>query len=310
MHQTVNRPLRQLIGRLFVLFCVTLSGAWAPADEPQVIARLNGHDVTADQLQLEFYLAQLPADASAADRQKLLNRLIDRELIRQYLNERKTPVHQEQIDLQLASLEKLIVARGETMEAVLTRLHLTPQSLREILETSARWEAFSTSVIGNNQIHAEWEQYRTHYDGTRVQASQIVRLVDVSDSTERWEAEEALLGTLREEILQHKLTFADAARQSSQSPSARRGGDMGEFEYSGRVDEEISRIAFITPTGEISKPFRTRFGVHLVQVARVIPGQLSLEDARPEIIKVLGERLWADTVLRERQHGSVQILKP
>lgn len=59
--------------------------------------------------------------------------------------------------------------------------------------------------------------------------------------------------------------FAVVAKSESQDPgSARNGGDLGWF-GSGVMIAEFDSVAFATPTGEISKPFKTAFGWHIVQ---------------------------------------------
>lgn len=85
---------------------------------------------------------------------------------------------------------------------------------------------------------------------------------------------------------------------------------MGEFEYRGRVDDAISQVAFTSPPGKISPPFRTRSGVHLVQTQKIIPGQLSQEDARKELIARLSRQLWDQKVEELRRRAKVQFSQP
>ena len=124
-----------------------------------------------------------------------------------------------------------------------------------------------------------------------------------------WQAAKDQLHSVRTRILAGEVGFADAARANSQSPSAENGGALGRFEYHGSVTEEISRVAFALKPGEISQPFRTRSAVHLVRVSARIPGQLSLEDARPELINVLARQMWSERVQRERDKADIQLLE-
>jgi peptidyl-prolyl cis-trans isomerase C len=68
----------------------------------------------------------------------------------------------------------------------------------------------------------------------------------------------------REEILGGK-SFADVAKEVSQCPSSRQGGDLGYFGQ-GRMVPEFDRAAFSLPVGEISEPIQTQFGWHLLVV--------------------------------------------
>ncbi|MBQ4123000.1 peptidyl-prolyl cis-trans isomerase [bacterium] len=70
---------------------------------------------------------------------------------------------------------------------------------------------------------------------------------------------------LKQEILDKKYLFGDAAKQFSKCPSAEQRGDIG---YNGRDDilKEISDIAFSSKKHVISEPIKTSEGWHLVKV--------------------------------------------
>lgn len=299
--------MRWLMLCIWLLVCGSVSGFVEAAEENPLIATVNGKAIHADQMQLQFYLDALPESATPAARQQLIERLIDRELIRQYLRGRQITADPAKLDQRMAVIEKLIAGRGEQVDDVLERLHLNTANVREFLALPLAWERYAETVITPSQLRAEWDAHRAELDGTRVHASQIVRTLPPSASAEDWQAAEKFLADLRQQIVDGKITFAAAAVTASQSPSGKNGGDLGEFEFRGRVDEAISRVAFETPPGEVSAPFRSRFGVHVVQTHERIPGQLSPEDARPEILARLEKDLWAKQVRQLRQAARIQI---
>lgn len=59
--------------------------------------------------------------------------------------------------------------------------------------------------------------------------------------------------------------FAELAKQTSEGPSAPKGGDLGWFGKN-RMDKNFERVAFATKVGEISKPVRSAFGWHVIKV--------------------------------------------
>ncbi len=74
------------------------------------------------------------------------------------------------------------------------------------------------------------------------------------------------LSQMRAQILSGKEDFAVLARTNSQDPgSAVNGGDLGWSELSNFVPE-FSAVASSLKEGEISEPFHTQFGWHIVQV--------------------------------------------
>jgi len=59
--------------------------------------------------------------------------------------------------------------------------------------------------------------------------------------------------------------FADLARQYSQCPSGRNGGDLGEFSP-GQMVKEFNDVCFNDEVGVVHGPVRTQFGYHLIEV--------------------------------------------
>lgn len=90
---------------------------------------------------------------------------------------------------------------------------------------------------------------------------QLVRVPDASDSTA---ARERTL-TLRKEILDGAPFEEVASRESADSLSRVKGGDLGEF-GKGQMDPAFERAAFSLPVGKVSDPVLSAFGYHLIKV--------------------------------------------
>jgi len=59
--------------------------------------------------------------------------------------------------------------------------------------------------------------------------------------------------------------FAALARQHSQCPSGRQGGDLGEF-GPGEMVREFDQVVFNDEVGKVHGPVKTSFGYHLIEV--------------------------------------------
>ncbi len=59
--------------------------------------------------------------------------------------------------------------------------------------------------------------------------------------------------------------FAELARQHSNCPSGKSGGDLGEF-GPGRMVKEFDEVVFSANLNEIQGPVKTQFGYHLLEV--------------------------------------------
>jgi len=77
---------------------------------------------------------------------------------------------------------------------------------------------------------------------------------------------ELLLQNYRQDILAGSKTFAQLAKENSQDPgSAIKGGDLGWADPNMYVPE-FRDLSLSLPVGEISQPFRTQHGWHILQV--------------------------------------------
>jgi len=142
---------------------------------------------------------------------------------------------------------------------------------------------------------------RAKYD---IRASHI--LINCSEKTEGKDTVEAYNKALsiRNDILSGKITFADAAVQYSEDPSARdmvnpqtnrlhygNKGDLGYFTVFDLI-YPFENAAYNTPIGQVSMPVRTKFGYHLIYVVDRI-------DAVSEI--TIAQIYVADTLARTGQ---------
>ncbi|MGE3872070.1 MAG: peptidylprolyl isomerase [Parvibaculaceae bacterium] len=85
--------------------------------------------------------------------------------------------------------------------------------------------------------------------------------------------------------------FAALARDWSDCPSASLGGSLGQIGPGDTTAEFEAALAALAP-GEISAPVETRYGVHLIRLARRIDGrQLAFEAVRERIASYLHEHV-------------------
>ena len=87
------------------------------------------------------------------------------------------------------------------------------------------------------------------------------------------------------QLLKAGADFEEMAKKESQDGTARRGGDLGWFGR-GRMVQPFEDISFSLADGEISKPFATQFGYHIVK--KVAHGLPSLEEQRAAIDNAIG----------------------
>lgn len=69
---------------------------------------------------------------------------------------------------------------------------------------------------------------------------------------------------LKLQLERGEKTFEELAREKSQGPSSKNGGDLGFFGRNEMV-KPFERTAFDLDIGEISDPVKTEFGWHLIK---------------------------------------------
>jgi len=61
--------------------------------------------------------------------------------------------------------------------------------------------------------------------------------------------------------------FAGLAKEHSECPSGKQGGDLGEFSP-GQMVREFDDVVFSAAIGEVQGPVKTQFGFHLLEVLK------------------------------------------
>jgi peptidyl-prolyl cis-trans isomerase C len=75
---------------------------------------------------------------------------------------------------------------------------------------------------------------------------------------------EAACQQLKSEI-EGGADFAALAKQHSECPSGRNGGDLGVFSQ-GQMVPEFDKVVFTGEVGKVHGPVKTQFGYHLLEV--------------------------------------------
>lgn len=123
-----------------------------------------------------------------------------------------------------------------------------------------------------------------------------------------------LLQEYRQEILDGKATFSDLAREYSQDPgSAVRGGELGWADPSMYVPE-FQRVAMELPIGEISEPFSTTHGWHILEVLGKRESDTTEEATKQRAYGILFQQRFQSEVyawINEiRQEAYIKIINP
>ena len=270
-----------------------------------VLVVANGQKITDSDLNRLFVTRRVPEEKRDSVRRKFLDELIDARLVQQYLTSRKVTASKQEVDEQIKRMREAARQRGTDPDKALAEGGYTAESLRQEIALSLAWQHYFDRVVPPEKMKAYFKEHRPEFDGTKVRASRILIKAPPGDEA-ALEAAEEKLNQLRKQIVEDKISFADAAREHSAAPSAAQGGDVGEFTFRGLMPQQFSREAFGLKKGEISQPFRTRYGVELCLVADRKPGDLSLEDVRDDVRTRMSEELHTQTKAELRKTAKIE----
>lgn len=290
---------------LFLLLTSVFVPGFAAAEPSEAVAVVDGRTITARDVTFLAELRGSPLTGAAPIPDRIVAEVIDRELIRQFLAGRKIAAPAELLAQQLQQVEALIRRRQEEPQAFLQRLGYTQEQLEQELALPLAWAEYVQQTVPAAQIRQYFDDHRSELDGTKIHARHLILRLPKGASEQDIDARRQRLSTLRQEILAGRKDFAAAAREISESPSRETGGDLGVIGFRGRIPAPVAQAAFRLKAGQITEPVVSPFGVHLILVEERIPGQLSLEDARPQILEKFGQDLWEDTAGKLRRKAKI-----
>lgn len=275
-------------------------------DPPATIAVVNGTAITENDLEFLYLSRDVREELRPSVRDRYIEQLIDRHLLKEFLRSRKIQAPESVVKERVERAEKLIAQEGLDFGESLKNLGYTRASFAEEVALPLAWRAHARLAITDKAIAEYWKIHRSKFDGTEVRAAQIVKRLPPDTKDEDRKALTQKLAEIRQSIVDGKTTFSAAAAEYSDSPSGKDGGDLGQFAFRGRMPLDLTTVAFRLKTGEVSKPFESPFGIHILTVTEIVPGDLSLEDARGEIFHELSGKLQAGLISQLREKAEIK----
>lgn len=243
----------------------------------KIIAKVDNYIVLKSELEIGYqaYLSE-GNPASEEARCELFNRLILNKLMVAKAEIDSVVVLDLEVDnnteqrmamiLQSSgnSPEQLERVYGKSMEQI--KLELRDQIREQLIAremTSRITKGLTVTPAEIKKFYNKIPQDSLPFYSSDVEVAQIVRIAKVSASQED-EARKKLLD-LRERILKGE-SFAELAMKNSEDPSAQyNGGDLG-YVGRGAMVPQFEAMAFRLKVGEISQPFKSQFGFHILQL--------------------------------------------
>ena len=206
--------------------------------------------------------------------------LVRRHLAMRSLRQQGGDALESMIRRQVESLASEARRRGSDLAKQAKARMADEKSLLADIAWRTAWSQYLKSRLNEANLRRYFDQQRDRYAGNRWEVSQIFVKMDTRDA-ESVKAAKQNMSELADQIRASDAaaeSFADAARQHSDSGSAAQGGMVGWVEKDGDLPSSVMAALRMTEVGNVSQPVRSPLGMHLVYVHRAEPGKLTFDD--------------------------------
>ena len=286
---------------------------YTSVSDGQTIATVGDSEITQSQLEREWDLLIKSQDAekTLTDfekmqlRKTILEKEINRQLVLQFLDASGQGVVGTELDLLKRKVSNELKQRGITLTAHLMDQGLTSAEWEQRLKWQVGWNRYIARYMNDENYENFFQQNRRQYDGTQLKVAHIlIRKENIKDLA----SESALLTSVKSDIESDKLSFKSAAAKYSQSPTAKKGGELGWIEWVQPMPAPFTKAAFALKPGSISKPISTPFGLHLITVLEEKSGTKTWQQTRKALREGMREFLFTWSADQQREKIEVKIL--
>lgn len=214
--------------------------------------------------------ASVQTQAVLDRKDKLIDQLINNAISKQEAENLGIEVPADELDAAVESVLAQNKMTHEQFEQELSKNNMSFETYRnEVLKEQLLLLKLKKRIIVTMDVdeRALREIYEKEFSGEPelyFTASHIIMQASESNDAEIKDAVTAVY----KEVTEGKMTFAEAAKSYSQDGSAANGGSLGTFSARDMVPEFSERLAAMKE-GEVSEPFRTRYGWHIVKLDKV-----------------------------------------
>jgi peptidyl-prolyl cis-trans isomerase C len=221
----------------FVAVCCVAMALSGCADS-NIVATVDGHDITQAEFNAYLKFKRIPEQ----DKNKVAKALDE------YINRAALT----------AAIEKTKALDADLIQAEL-------EEFRRQMLIGRYFESHLNTAVDEAAVRNFYNSNVAHYESQRVHAAHVLIRVDANMAEPERQAKLSSAHEAYSQIQQGK-DFAEIAKTYSEDRvSAEKGGDLG-WLNEGAVDPEFSKRLLALKPGEVSEPFLTPFGFHVVKM--------------------------------------------
>jgi parvulin-like peptidyl-prolyl isomerase len=314
-HNLMRFPSCQLsyLGFVACVLLQTLAGAavtpssvttTATDTAREIAATVNDKPIYASAIDTQIELLIPNLDRKSARYQKfrrdLLAKTIDRYLALEYLHHSKIAASNDDIQLAIIRLEKRLKLKQQSLADYLREQDISRAELRHRIDWQISWNRYLNKYLSDTNLKKYFTDYKSRFDGTTFEISQILLAAHPGDPAKQKATVDQANQIIRD-VHSDTISFSDAAKRYSISPTGKTGGRVGSIKYQGSMPLQFSNIACALKAGEVSVPFTSKFGVHILRCNSINAGTRTWQQARPQLREALVESFFSFLVNTRRE---------
>ncbi len=287
----------------------------ASTAKPKVVATVGETAFT--KRAVDFLIAQRVKGifASHADSpvtfEAALQHLIDQAIVLDYLESRPN-APPSAVASEVVKIEKQLARSGQTLDQWLDQQDRHRQDLEFDLRWRQHWSGYVNNLLKNpKQRDKAFQKWGFQFDGSQVEVSQILLKVDSVNRQTQWKLAGEIYARLSETGKPTKELWNTEVSAHSQSPNRsvpERPGYVGKIEYRYPMPERFSERAFLLKPSEISKPFQTGIGIHIVRLLNRQAATRTIDQCKDDLDRTMKRE--AFQAILERHRDKVNVVLP
>ncbi len=288
-------------------------------DVPDVVARVNGEEITGEEFQdafMQFTQMMMMQGQQPLSEQEVLDQLINTRVLEIRAEEAGIEVPDEEVQEQLDELAEQFGGQ-EQLAQLLEQQGIDPDELADMIRQDLRNAAFRDQVaaveVTDEEVQEMYEELLQMGEFEEGERADIQHIFIEGMTEEDLEAGQQQIADAYQRIAEGE-DFEDVALDVSEDPmTAQEGGHMQLERGMLPSMPEFEEQAFTAPIGEVTDPFMSEQGWHILRVIeRHEAGTVPLEDVEEDIRQFVrqnkqGERL-QEWVEAERAEMDIEIL--
>ncbi|NLE21936.1 MAG: hypothetical protein GX624_04040 [Actinobacteria bacterium] len=227
---------------------------------------------------------EFPKEGSEAYNQlkaSIVNYLVQNEIIKEKAAEMDVKVTDEAFDERMKQIVEQVGGQKK-LDKLLEQQSVTQAQLEQQLRAQMLQDAVQQKVYEDIAV-SEADLKKYFEDPDNASQFKVEESVDARHILVKTKAEAEKVRDLLEADSSDANWKKVAKEYSTDTGSKDNGGDLGNFPR-GRMVPPFEEAAFSLEAGEISKPVKSQFGYHIIEVTKKTPGSTqTFEEARPTI---------------------------